>query len=163
MDIFTKKTLLLRLVILLIFLNAGIIGFYWYNSTHAKGSDSKKEIDKKELSGILKKELGLSESQTKDFNTIRSAFSEKEKMLHTIVKSERDSLNMMMFGDDFNKQELTLLAKAVADNQYKMELLRIEQSAQIRAICSPEQLMKFKSLISEMKNYLKPEERQTGK
>lgn len=163
MDIFTQKTLLQRLVFVLILLNAGLIFFFWYSSTHVQRPDQKNNKDKQELSHLLKKELGLSESQTKDFSKIRSGFSEKEATLHAVVKSERDSMNMMMFGDDFNKAELITLAKAVADNQYKMELMRIEQSAQIRAICTPEQLKKFKSLLSEIKHYLKPEDRNPGK
>lgn len=157
MDIFSQKKFLLRLVIILIVLNLALIGFFWWRSSQDGKPPGPPGAGQQELSGILKKELNLSEKQTADFNTIRAEFFEKEKILSEIIRSKRDSMNMMMFSENANDSLLKQLAAGVSSNEYKMELLRIEQAAKLRELCKPEQLKKLNSLIKEVRDYLKPQ------
>lgn len=158
MDIFSQKKFLLRLVIILIVLNLALIGFFWWRSSQAGKPPRPPRAGQRELSGILKKELNLSEKQTVDFNTIRAEFFEKEKILSEAIRSKRDSMNIMMFSKNANDEQLKSLATGVSEGEYKMELLRIEQASRLRSICTPEQLVKFETLVKEIIDYLKPDD-----
>lgn len=156
MDIFSQKKLLVRLVIILVMLNMALLVFFGWNTSHPPPPPPK-EPNKEKLSDMLKKELSLSEKQTGDLRKIRNDFFEKEKVLNDIIRSKRDSMNAMMFSAGANDDLLKKLASGVSESELKMELLRVEQSHQIRVICNPEQLRKLESLVLEIRDYLKPD------
>lgn len=158
MDFFSQKKFLVRLIIILIALNIALIGFFWWKSHQYRRPPGPPRNSEQELSAILKKELNLTDKQTQDFNKIRTDFFEKEKMLSEVIRSKRDSMNLMMFSKNANDEQLKLLASVVAENENRMELLRIEQASQLRSICTPEQLIKFETLIREIRDYLKPDD-----
>ena len=76
-----------------------------------------------------------------------------------MIRSERDSMNLQMFNINTNEEKLKQLALNVSQNEYKMELLRIEQARQLKSICTPKQLEKFSSLVKEIRDYFKPQDR----
>ncbi len=159
MDIFAQKKLLVRLVIFLTALNLFSIGiFLWMDFSH----DHQPELfphhnEYRDVSIILKKELNLSDIQVEQIKSLRLEVFEKEKALATTIRDERDSMNEAMFNKVTNEDEVKALAKNVADNEYQMELLRIEQAQQLKALCTPEQLEKFKDLVLEIRDYLRPD------
>ena len=87
---------------------------------------------------------------------LRSDFYSKEKQLSETIRNERDSMNQMMFNKVTNEDGLRLLARKVADNEYQMEILRIEQAKSMKAICNSDQLAKLEDLVKEIRDYFKP-------
>jgi Spy/CpxP family protein refolding chaperone len=110
----------------------------------------------REVSGIIEKELNLSETQVTQFNDLRNTYFKKERMLHELIRSQRDSMNEEMFNQQTNDTLLKLIAIRISKNEYQMELLRIEQAAELKKICTPAQLKKFESLMIEIRDYFKP-------
>jgi Spy/CpxP family protein refolding chaperone len=164
MDIFEQKKLLSRIVILLTVLNLVLIGtFLW------RGNFSRPELplfrggDYKDVSGILKQELNLNDSQVEQIQQLRSDFFEKEKVLARAIHAKRDSMNLVMFNKQTDEQLLKRLAREVADGEYEMELLRIAQAQQLKSICNPEQLEKFEGLVREIRDYFRPDNRPQDK
>lgn len=158
MDIFSQKKFLVRLIIILVALNIAFIGFFWWNNKQLGRPPRPTHNSQQELSALLKKELNLTDKQTQDFNKIRTDFFEKEKTLSEVIRNKRDSMNLMMFSKNADDEQLKLLASGVAENEHRMELLRIDQAARLRSICTPGQLLKFEALIREIRDYLKPDE-----
>lgn len=87
---------------------------------------------------------------------LRKSFYEKEKELAIVMKAERDSMNKLMFNKNPNDSVVLSLAKSVSEREYKMELLRIDQARELRAICNSEQLAKFENLVKEIRDYFRP-------
>lgn len=158
MDIFKQNKFLIRLVITLSLVNIISIGTILYRDFFRKPPPDNPSHVQRKISEILKKELNLSGKQVQQIINLRSGFFEKEKVLSEIIKSERDSMNIVMFSKTTNEELVKALAKRVADNEFKMEMLRFEQAKQFKAICTSDQLEKFERLILEIRDYLKPDE-----
>ncbi len=157
MDVFAQRKLLIRIVIILVFLNVFSIGiFLWKDFSHKPPPRENRE-EQRDVSDVLKNQLNLSEKQVQQFKDIRSGFFDKEKALSKVIRAERDSMNEAMFNKNTSEDLIKSLAKAVADNEYQMELLRYEQSKQLKAICTPEQMEKFGELVKEIRDYFRPD------
>lgn len=163
MDILSQRKFLLRLVIVLAVLNLALVGFFGWKYAFRSHKNREKKANSSELAAVLTKEMGLSGAQADSLEKIRTVFFEKEKILSEATRSKRDSMNQLMFAAGNNDSALRALAAGVAENEYKMELLRIEQAARLRTICNPEQLKKLESLIREIRDYLKPDEKKEQK
>ena len=157
MDVFAQRKLLIRVVIVLIFLNILSIGVFIWKDICIKPPRENHQKEHRDVSDILKRELNLSELQVQQFKEIRLGFFEKEKVLSETIRSERDSMNEAMFNKTTDEELVRSLAKCISTNEYNMELLRLEQSKQLKAICTPEQMDKFGNLVREIRDYFRPE------
>jgi periplasmic protein CpxP/Spy len=155
MDIFTQKKLLIRIVILLTILNLILIAAVVWNDYFRKPPLQMNQNSLRDVSEILKRDLKLSDKQVEQIRDLRSAYFEKERAISEAIKSERDSMNSSMFSKNANVDLINSLARRVAENEYKMELLRFEQAEELKAICTPEQLQKFEGLILEIRDYFR--------
>ena len=61
-----------------------------------------------------------------------------------------------MFNKNCNEQKLVSIARKIGDNEYRIELSKINQSKQLKAICNASQLEKFQDLMFEMRDYSHP-------
>jgi Spy/CpxP family protein refolding chaperone len=157
MEIFKQKKILVLSVVLLVLLNLISIGFFVFIAYSGKSQTISGQDKSREVSDILKKELSLTEKQTEQIKNLRSDFFEKEKVLSALIKAQRDSMNVSMFNKTIDEELVKNLARRIADNQYNMELLRLEQAKEFNSICTPEQLDKFKNLVMEIRDYFKPD------
>jgi len=155
MDIFTQKKLLVRIVILLTTLNLILIASVVWNDYFRKPPPPVNQDDFRDVSEILKRELNLSDKQVEQIRNLRSVYFRKERAISDVIKGERDSINSSMFSNNTNVELIKSLARRVAENEYKMELLRFEQAEELKAICTPEQLQKFEGLILEIRDYFR--------
>ena len=158
MDIFAQKKLLIRTVIVLVLLNIVVLGvFIRGNIMHHRPPGSPPGEGFNDLSGVLEKELNLNADQVLHLKKVRNDFLEKEKLVLNTLHEERNSMNAVMFNKNTDDALLNILAKSVSENEFKMELLRIEQAKALKAICTPEQLDKFESLVVEIRDYFRPD------
>jgi Spy/CpxP family protein refolding chaperone len=169
MDIFRQNKLLIRVVVALVAMNVLLIGlfiskeFFFKKKRHSEMVSDSKQNDKKDVSAALKEELGLTVEQVEQIKKLRADFFEKEKDLSAVIRSKRDSMNLLMFNKTTNENLVKQLAQSVADNEYQMELLRFEQSKAFKQICTLEQLEKFEGLVKEIKDYFKPDKPRKNK
>jgi len=157
MDIFTQKKVLIRLVILLLALNLFSMGlFIWKGIPPRNRKDNNPALAQKEVSAVLKDELRLTDIQTDQIKKLRTGYVEKEKVLVAQIRAERDSMNGIIFNLTADPEMVKAIARRIADNEYRMEMLRFEQSQELKSICTPEQLKKFESLVREIRDYFQP-------
>lgn len=162
MEIFSQNRLLIRCVIFLALLNVISISIFLWKEFHHGPLLFPQNEAYHDVSRVLQKELNLSAAQAEQIKTIRADFFDKETILTSVIRDERDSMNMLMFNKNTDTVLVKSIAKRVADNEYKMELLRLEQAQQLKAICTPEQLEKFDHLVKEIRDYFRPDN-QPGK
>ncbi|MES2590110.1 MAG: periplasmic heavy metal sensor [Bacteroidota bacterium] len=113
--------------------------------------------NKNHLSKILKEKLDLSKEQVILFDKLRADFHKQENKVLQDLRAGRDSMNVEMFNKNTDDNLLNSIAKRVSENEFKMELLKIEQAKQLKAICNKQQLEKFEDLMKEIRDYFKPE------
>ena len=159
MDVFTQKKLLIRIVILLTVLNLLFIGLFLWKDFFRRPPRNENSENFRNVSDILKRELNLSKEQVDHIRILRSSYFETEKKLADIIKSERDSMNLIMFNINTDEECVRSLARKVAENDYKMELLRFEQAEEFKSICTSEQLEKFEGLIKEIRDFFKQDDK----
>ncbi len=159
MDIFKQKKLLIRLVLILAILNISILAAMLWRDFNHRGHRPPHPGKEgfREVSFIIEKELNLNTDQVSQFNNLRTSFFKKENALHELIRKQHDSMNEQIF----KKESDEILAKAIAlrvsNNEYQIELLRIEQAAELKKICTPEQQEKFESLVYEIRDYFRPD------
>ena len=99
----------------------------------------------------------MTAEQTEQIKRLRENVFEKEKELTEVIRAERDSMNVAMFNKNTNEDEVKVLANRISTNEYKMEMIRLEQSKQLKTICTAEQLEKFEKLVLEIRDYFRPD------
>lgn len=152
MNIFEQRRLFIGVIVGLVVLN--IIGFsvvFW------RGMKWPPSHGYRNVSSVLKQKLNLSPQQTTQFEQIRAEFGQHEVSITDLIRHQRDSMNIEMFNKTTNDSLVIALSKRIAQNEYKMELLRLEQSKRLKAICTPEQLDKFGQLVMEIRDYFHPD------
>ena len=155
MDIFSKNKLLLRLVFVLLVLNLFWMSYSWWQKKDSNdGRPPKRDI--KEVTALLKEKLNLTDEQVTAFNKIREDFLRKEEALSALIKSQRDSMNALMFNENTDTLLVEQIARRVADNEYQMELYRLDQAQQLKTICIKDQLKKFEELVKDIRDYFQP-------
>jgi Spy/CpxP family protein refolding chaperone len=160
MDIFVQRKLLIRLAILLTVLNLGLIGYLLTKDSLRKTPPREIQSETPDVSRILKRELNLTNEQIERLRSLRKSFGDQEKTISSSIKTERDSINMLMFNKNTNEVLIIALARRVGENDYKMEMLRFNQAQAFKDICTPEQMEKFEGLIREIRDFFKGENQQ---
>lgn len=158
MDVFTEKVFWLRLTIVLVVLNCVLLGFIVWKFT---GKHHEPELfpggKYRDVSGVLKKELDLTEDQAEKIKNLRDDYFQKESDIARIIRQKRDSMNIIMFNENTDDSLMNSLAAGIAENEYRMEQLRYAQAKEFKAICTPEQMAKFKNLVIEIRDYFRPD------
>jgi Spy/CpxP family protein refolding chaperone len=162
MDIFTQKKFLIRIVILLTVLNLILITLLVLKNFAKNPDPGTTPTPSRDLSMVLKRELNLDDNQVKQIRELRKKYAEIEKTLEDAIKSERDSINAAMFNSNPDSGKIKNLARGVAENEYRMELLRFQQAEELKLICTPEQLQQFDRLIREIRDFFKNDQQPAG-
>ena len=157
MDIFSEKKILIRIILLLIALNLCMLGFFIRKEFFQRPPRPDQPKENKNVSAILEEKLDLNRDQVDQIRRMRASFFEREKIISESIRNERDSMNSVMFNKTTDETLVKSMAKRIADNEYKMEILRYEQAKELKTVCTPEQLEKLESLILDIRDYFKPE------
>ena len=155
MDIFSKNKFLVRVIFVLIFLNLFSTGYLWHNMKKRPNRDQPRQ-EKVNTTNLLKDKLHLTEQQVKEINRIRDDFTKKEEKLILMIKAQRDSMNIAMFNETSDNAYLKRIARQLVENQYQMELYRIEQAQQFKNVCTKEQLTDFQNLVIDIRDFFQP-------
>jgi Spy/CpxP family protein refolding chaperone len=109
-----------------------------------------------DVSTVLEKELHLTKTQVAQLQVLRADFFKKEVQLKASMGMKRDSMNELMFNQTTDETVVKALARGIAENEYQMELLRLQQAQTLKSICTPEQLARFNELVIEIRDYFQP-------
>jgi Spy/CpxP family protein refolding chaperone len=109
-----------------------------------------------DVSTVLETELQLTKPQVAQLQALRADFFQKEQILNKTIRVKKDSINKLMFNATTDETVVLSLARGVAEGEYQMELLRLEQAKTLKTICTPEQLARFNALVIEIRDYFRP-------
>jgi Spy/CpxP family protein refolding chaperone len=157
MDIFAQNKLLKRLLLVLVLLNACLIFYLFSNSNKREPLLFPKKEAFKDVSGILKKELQLTDEQSLKIQKLRDSFYIKEQVLEKTNKCQKDSMNAAMFSKNSDDRLIKYLAKSISENVYQRELLRYIQAKALKDICTPQQQEHLSEIVKEVRDYFRPD------
>jgi Spy/CpxP family protein refolding chaperone len=161
MDIFTQNRFFIRIIVVLVLLNLFTMGYLWWDKRDRPApGDRQQRKGKDNSTQILREKLGLSRSQEEAIYKLREDFNRQENEITSIIRSQRDSMNAGMFRADSDTTFLKNIALRVADNEYRMELLRIQQAQELKKICTKEQLRDFQHLVNGIRDFLQPQKKE---
>jgi len=156
MDVLKQNKLLFKLIIFLVLMNVAIVVFLVVPKPPEQFDGRRPDRNINEIFGVLKDELQLTPKQIEQLKTLREDFFMKESKLRKIIKSQRDSMNELMFNAQTDTVLVKSIAKRVSENEFKMEMLRFEQAKTLKTICTPAQMKKFEVLVIDIRDYFKP-------
>jgi Spy/CpxP family protein refolding chaperone len=156
MNYFDKPKILGILVIALLLLNFGTLAFMWL---HKPPPPPPREMemmrenlppDNKDGAGpggFLIHELGLNESQQKDFAKLRDEHQAGMKSVHETIKKNKDEFIKLMGSSDSVKA--SQFADNIAAGQKQIEMITFDHFKKVRALCDESQKKKFDEIIVE--------------
>jgi Spy/CpxP family protein refolding chaperone len=156
MDVLKQNKLLFRLIILLVIMNLAIVAFLMVSKSTNPSDARRPDRNIEEILSVLKEELQLSPAQVSQLKDLREDFFVKETKLKKVIKSQRDSMNELMFNAQTDTIMVKAIAKRVSENEFKMEMLRFDQAKKLKTICTPTQMKKFEVLVIDIRDYFKP-------
>lgn len=157
MNYFDKPKILGILVIALLLLNFGTLAFMWLHKPPPPPPLREMEMMRENMppdrkdgegpGGFLIHELGLNESQQKDFAKLRDEHQAGMRSAHEVIKKNKDELiKLMGTGDSVKASQL---ADNIAAGQKQIEMITFEHFKKVRALCDDSQKKKFDEIIVE--------------
>lgn len=108
---------------------------------------------------FLKEKLHLTHEQELQIRAIREKYTKKEEEVSGAIKAQRDSMNSLMFSSESDTAKLRLIAARVATNEFKMEMLRIQQAEEFNKCCTPEQVDAFRQMMVHIRDFFQSEKK----
>ena len=144
-----SKVFLLIIGILLI-ANVAMLSYFLLNKN---GRNQEKHQDRKEMiADFLKNEIGFSQDQLKQYDTLSDRHRENMKSMFEKSHSSKDKQFKELAAGDFSDSVINLVANQSAATQKIMEVQMFDHLKSIRMLCTPEQLPKFDSLFVKILN-----------
>ena len=156
MDIFSKNKFLVRVIFVQIFLNLFSTGYLWRTMNKRPNRNPPKQ-EKGSTAYLLKDKLHLTGEQVIEINRNRDDFTQKEDRLILQIKAQRDSMNVAMFNETTDTVYLKRIARQLVENEYQMELYRIEQAQLFKNVCTKSQLNEFQNLVIDIRDFFQPQ------
>lgn len=94
--------------------------------------------------------LGFSDEQRKQMERVEMGMNKKKDSIFDLSENCKISFNRELFSENPEKAKLDSLIRCISSSTEAYNRLRIEKVMGIRAICTPEQLVKFTSILSEI-------------
>ncbi|MCB0724504.1 MAG: Spy/CpxP family protein refolding chaperone [Ignavibacteriae bacterium] len=151
MDIFSKNKFLAWVIIILIVLNVLSLGALWFQKNREPRPmheyPGRLPDNKKGPGDFLAKELGLSEEQVKQFDTLREQHRTTVDGLLKEMQDAREELFAQVKSDNPDMSKVEQLESTIGQKTTELEKATFEHFKQLRAICTDEQKTKFDEII----------------
>jgi protein CpxP len=139
----TKSKLYLLIIGILLLSNIALLFFCFKGDKNQGGRRDRGA----QMAQFLKTEIGFTDAQLKQVETLRNAHKEKMKASFDEMKASKQNTLKYLGANGFNDSVINESVAKSADKQKQMELQMLTHFAAVRKICTTEQLPKFDSLI----------------
>ncbi len=140
-----KNRILLVAVVILLLTNFAMLFFFLNN----KGPEKKPGRSGREaqMAEFLTKEIGFSQAQMDQYDTLSKQHKEKVKAAFDEVRSNKEQLYKQLGTQSFGDSSINEVASRSAEMQKLMEVRMLQHFKTIRELCTAEQQPKFDSLF----------------
>ena len=145
----SNKRPLIFIIIFLLLTNIAVLGYFlWSKPTdkpHGRGDDKRVGIAPE-----LQKEVGFNDQQIAQYKQLKEEQWKKFKPMLDEVRKAKDSLYGLLSNENANDSIVNKIAELIGEKQKAVDLQAFSHFKQLRALCTPEQLPKYDSLIQRM-------------
>ncbi len=157
MNYFTKKRVVIWVVVILVVLNVSALITILYERNINCGPVSIKETEEnqrfREINGFMREDLNLSPSQTnKVYRLRRENYVNSNKILQELDQKRKDMLAELQ-KEQPDQQKLDEIATDIGNLHKNLKLETIQYFLKLKDIIGPEQQIKLNRLFRDMEYY----------
>jgi periplasmic protein CpxP/Spy len=152
----TKSKLYLLIIGILLITNIAMLFFFLQNKDKGKKTPNRGNDKSVMMKEFLKKDVGFTESQLQQYDTLSRRNRERMKADMDAMKSAKEEQFKELGSKGFSDSAIVAAAIKVAGNQKQVEEKMLGYFATVRKLCTAEQLPKFDSLFYKMWSKKKP-------
>ncbi len=143
-----RNKIFLTVIAILLVANIAMLAFMMMRKD---GDRREKRPDRKTMiAEFLKKEIGFSDTQLQQYDTLSSRHQENVRKMFDGMRASKDKQFKELAAGDFSDSVINLVADQSAATQKSMELQMFNHLKNIRKLCTGDQLPKFDSLFAKI-------------
>jgi protein CpxP len=143
----SKKRSLVFIIIFLLLTNIGVLGYFlWYKKLPKNPSSDKRNG----IALALQKDVGFDDQQVAEYRILKEKQWASIKPMFEEMRKAKDSLYRLLSNENANDSLVYATAEVIAQKQKTIDLQAFTHFKQIRALCKPEQLVKYDSLVQRL-------------
>jgi periplasmic protein CpxP/Spy len=160
MDMFSQKKFMIWTIALLVLLNVLSLTALWYQRIEQPLQPERQGDQRQEsVTQFLNRELQLSDSQKVEFERLRKEYVENSTTLNQEMRESKTALFDLVGASSPDKATIGKLTKDIGEKQAALDLLLFNHFAALRNICTPSQQEKFKTLLRDIRELMRPQNR----
>jgi protein CpxP len=159
MNFFTKIRVTTWIIGLLVLLNVLTLGTIWFQQFRRPPMPPPLQDQRSEnQQRFLERELGLTEQQSQQFQTLREQFLLQSNAIMQEIHQLRKTMTDELFSTSPDTQKAQKLAEESGAKHAELELLLFHHFLELKAVCQPAQQEKFQTLMRNLLDMMKPPE-----
>ncbi|GAB3315362.1 hypothetical protein GCM10027299_04460 [Larkinella ripae] len=137
-----RYRLLVGIIVALVLLNAGLMGWMWFGPrSHREGRGDGRSY--------LSRTLGFSEEQRTEYRAMRQRHFQTIKPLLDSLRQERRRFFEQVSDSAQTDAQLMQQARQLEEKNARLDVLNLRHFQQVSALCTPEQRQKLKQVLAE--------------
>ena len=174
MDFYTRNRAGNWVLIILVVLNLALLATIWYprlnppqkeiqreqkkpddDKRYRKDEENRKQRDKN-LVGFLRRELNFTQEQVDKFMQLRDEHFQKTRQLRRQVDDLRREMMELLLDDQLDSSRVEQFVEKMGQKTTELEKTVFYHFVELMKVCDSEQKSKYKTLLREILNQLKP-------
>jgi hypothetical protein len=147
------------IIILLVAINLGTLGFIWMGRHRPGPPDGRLPGD---VVAFLTKELQLTAGQQDTLKTLQETFKDEIRDAEENYRGLHPPFFDQLQGAAIDSAKFNLALDALTAGSRKIETLTFGYFRQVRAMCNPQQQLKFDGIVNEAMRMLAPQQPHMG-
>lgn len=152
MSTIVKNKWLIAVIVFLLLANIGTLTFFWLNrpggGKHGQGGAAAEYIIK---------ETGFDKKQEEEFRKLIQEHQQKVRSFRDSIRIAKDRFFKLVEQDNVTDSIKVSLAKQASELTATIDLLTLQHFEKVKAICRPDQLKKFESIIGDAIKMMGPQ------
>ena len=153
MDFFQKPKILTIVIIGLLVINLGTLGFLWFHKApifHHEFPPFGEMRGPGEMKGFLEDQLNLNDKQREEFNSLREEHHKEIMVIQDSIRTLKDRMFEQLSANPPDSLKTNSIAGAIGENQKRIELLAFGHFQKVRSICDDNQKQKFDKITKDI-------------
>jgi hypothetical protein len=147
---FSKTQVLIFIIAILLLVNIAMVLSFGMKEPEKTEKSNDKPRRPNPIAFTLKEKVGFSEQQMEQINQLKKAHREKMHVLFEDIRKAKIAFYSHVNKPQINEAEMHTLSLDIAKKQQAIELQAFRNFREIRALCTPEQLPKYDSLMPQV-------------
>jgi periplasmic protein CpxP/Spy len=152
-----RQRWLLVLVAILLLTNIATLSIYWFKKPGREGGPGRDPGSREKRMGqFMVDQMKFDANQEATYWKLRDSIIVIQKPVMDSLRNAKKRFFDLLNEQDASDSLLTARSNEIADMQKRLDLVTFRHFQKVRAICRPDQLQKFDTVIKEIVNRMTP-------